>query len=381
MLHIKLALLFLASALLFYRICQAIVLHFKRQAFKKEHGCKEAKTKYPLKDPFFGIDLIIDTIKNAKKHRHLEGTWKRYEKHGTTFTSRLVTSPTVFTIDPENIKTMLATRFEDFRLSSIRVEAMVPIFGKGIFTTDGALWQHSRALLRPTFAKENVANLDTIEEHFKKLLRCIPQGGATVDLQPLFFRLTMDTATEFLFGHSVQSQLRALEAEGEGNFTADAEFVEEYTYTQFEASHNVRLGPCNKFRYSPRANAARTKTFKYVDSYIDELFSRRTTQSAKTTEQGKQKKYVFLEELANQTSDRTILRDQILNVLLAGRDTTACLLSNMFFMVARHPHVWAKLQAEVKELHGNRPTYDKLRNMKYLRQCINECRYRATRGN
>jgi hypothetical protein len=45
--------------------------------------------------------------------------------------------PTVLTIDPENIKTILATKFEDFNLSAIHVDAMMPIFGHGIFTTDG----------------------------------------------------------------------------------------------------------------------------------------------------------------------------------------------------------------------------------------------------
>jgi cytochrome P450 len=37
--------------------------------------------------------------------------------------------------------------------------------------------------------------------------------------------------------------------------------------------------------------------------------------------------YVFVEALVQQTRDPRVLRDQCLNVLLAGRDTTACCLS------------------------------------------------------
>src|SRR3954467_12455125 len=99
-----------------YLVFTNVKLYFIRRQFKKDNGCQPAQTKYPLKDPIFGTDLILSTIKNAKNTRHLEGTAQRYENHGTTFTSRLINCPTVFTIEPENVKTMLATKFEDYRL-------------------------------------------------------------------------------------------------------------------------------------------------------------------------------------------------------------------------------------------------------------------------
>ncbi|KAF2493894.1 cytochrome P450 alkane hydroxylase-like protein [Lophium mytilinum] len=353
---------FIFIAITYYLYSRA-TLYLRRRAFQRQDGCQAAQIKYPLKDPFFGIDLILDTIRNAKNHRHLEGTWHRYEKSGNTFTCRLINCPTVFTIDPVNIKTILATKFEDFKLSTIRVDAMVPIFGHGIFTTDGKAWQYSRALLRPTFTKESISNLDTAEFHFQHLLRCIPSNNATVDLQELFFRYTMDTATEFLFGHSVHSQTRARESIAANSVVPDAEFVTHYAYTQLEASHNVRLGPLNKFHYNAKANIARDKVFAYVDSLIDALFAKRAAfptlppKAEKIDHDGGAKeKYIFLEALANETSDRQVLRDQILNVLLA----------------ARHPNVWAKLRDEVKALEGRLPTYTDMRNMKYLKWCINE---------
>ena len=38
-------------------------------------------------------------------------------------------------------------------------------------------------------------------------------------------------------------------------------------------------------------------------------------------------RYVFIQALIARTRDRQVLRDQLINILLAGRDTTACLLS------------------------------------------------------
>jgi cytochrome P450 len=354
-----------------YLVFTNVKLYFTRRQFKKDNGCRPAQTKYPLKDPIFGTDLILDTIKNAKNACHLEGTAQRYEDHGTTFTSRLVNCPTVFTIEPENVKTMLATKFEDYRLSKIRVDAMRPVFGHGIFTTDGPIWKKSRTLLRPIFDKESISDLNLAEVHFQHLLRRLPRDGSTVDLQELFFNFTMDTATQFLFGHSVNTQSKSNNISGP---VSDADFAEQYTLTQTEASHMVRLGPLNRLRYSPKAIRAQKAVFAYIDHFTDVALEKTKNKKAGDSEKGETGPYSFLEELANITSDRQVLRDQVLSLLLAGRDTTASLLSNLFFMLARYPEVFEKLRAEVMTLNGQLPSYDELRNLKYLRQCINECR-------
>jgi cytochrome P450 len=59
------------------------------------------------------------------------------------------------TIEPENVKALLATKFPDFSLG-VRHNAFYPLLGDGIFNTDGELWSHSRALLRPQFSREQV---------------------------------------------------------------------------------------------------------------------------------------------------------------------------------------------------------------------------------
>lgn len=77
--------------------------------------------------------------------------------------------------------------------------------------------------------------------------------------------------------------------------------------------------------------------------------------------------YVFIRELAHVTKDRKVLRDQVLNVLLAGRDTTANLLGNLFFVLTRHKTVWNKLRAEINKLNRKLPSYEMLKGMKYLK--------------
>jgi cytochrome P450 len=122
------------------------------------------------------------------------------------------------TIEPENVKTVLSTKFEDFCLGNRRAKTLIPVFGHGIFDTDGPAWERSRALIRPNFTRQQVADLDTFEIHVSHLLNAVPTGGATVDLQDLFFSLTMDSATEFLFGRSTSVLAPGLETKSANEF-------------------------------------------------------------------------------------------------------------------------------------------------------------------
>ena len=57
-------------------------------------------------------------------------------------------------------------------------------------------------------------------------------------------------------------------------------------------------------------------------------------------------------------------------VLLAGRDTTACTLSWLFYELSNHPQVVRKLRQEVQDVVGIEgqpvPTYENLKGMRYL---------------
>lgn len=136
------------------------------------------------------------------------------ELHGrevSTFKNYIMFQDVYFTSDPKNIQAMLATQFNDFSLGDARIGNMGASLGSGIFTQDGKPWEHSRALLRPNFVRDQVSDLDLEENHVQNLLKVMPIQSdgwtAETNIQQLFFRLTIDSATEFLFGESVDSQL------------------------------------------------------------------------------------------------------------------------------------------------------------------------------
>ena len=79
-----------------------------------------------------------------------------------------------------------------------------------------------------------------------------------------------------------------------------------------------------------------------------------------------------MHRLVTQTDDKVKIRSEILNILLAGRDTTAAALTNVWFCVARHPSVTRKLRAEVDYLNGRAPDLAQLHDLKYFKAVVNE---------
>jgi len=72
-------------------------------------------------------------------------------------------------------------------------------------------------------------------------------------------------------------------------------------------------------------------------------------------------------------TDPVILRDEIMNLAVAGRDTTASILTFTVYMLSQHPDILRRLREEILIKIGSsrRPTYDDFRDMKYLRAVLN----------
>lgn len=342
-----------------------------RRRMIKENGCKPIKHHPGLNsytERIFGTKLIRENIKAFNEHRLLETAMGRFQKYGNTFEANRLGTRILSTIEPEIVKTMLATNFKDWNLPDERKTAFVPLLGHGIFTTDGAAWQHSRDLLRPNFTRSQVGDLATFEAHVSQMVDRIPRDGSTVDLQELFFRLTIDSATELLFGESTNSLAPDTSSEG------STRFAEAFNRSQEYVGEAGRNGFIMKVFPKPNFNKDVRYVHEFADKYVQRGLARRSTQDLEKADAKEDERYVFLNELVKQTTDPIQIRSELLNILLAGRDTTASLLSNTWFILARRPDIWAKLQAEVSQLGDQPPTYAQIKEMKYLRQVLNECK-------
>lgn len=150
-------------------------------------------------------------------------------------------------------------------------------------------------------------------------------------------------------------------------------FANAFNEVQHFQSVLARTGNLKPYvpRRAFRRHLAVVETF--INFYIDRALRMTPEELALNTKADKG--YTFLHELASTTRDRKRLRDQIMAILLAGRDTTACTLSWAIYELSRNPEMVKKLRAEIFEHVGGEdklPTYEHLKNMPYLKAVLNE---------
>ncbi|CAD6443886.1 8d5297c9-8388-451d-a4a1-d950d110eaa0 [Sclerotinia trifoliorum] len=359
-------LVILSISYVIYNLIQKVLLYQQQRTFAKQNNCLPC-VSYPRKDPFYGLDFFVNTIRAGRNGKFLETTQKRFESLGVyTYVSNPLGITTINTADPENIKTVLATAFKDYELFSRRKAGLMPIFGPGIFAVDGEEWEHSRAMLRPNFVRSQVADLHVFEKHFGKLIKRIPRNGATFDLSKLFFMLTIDSATEFLFGESTET------LDEEKLNSPGHKYSEAYDYMAEKVGAQIRLGKPANFPRDKKYTDSIKYVHSYVRTYVDKALALQITNSSQKPQESGSDRYIFLQELAKSGYSALKIQAELLNILLAGRDTTASLLTLLFMVLSREKDVLEKLRKEVMGLEGRRPTFEEVKDMKYLRWCINE---------
>ncbi|KAJ4303653.1 hypothetical protein N0V90_002554 [Kalmusia sp. IMI 367209] len=317
------------------------------------------KTYLPLQ-----LDLAYSIIKAAIDDTMYEfwaATFAKYSPGHYTIESG-IGERVIMTADPENIKAILATQFKEFGKGEQFHKDFQDFIGDGIFSVDGQLWHSSRQLIRPQFIKDRLSDIDIFEENVQVLMTKLGQAEE-VDMMDMFFRFTLDAATHFLFGKSIGSLDQPQTA-----------FADAFTNIQHVQSLIARIGPLNKF--IPRTRMGFYDSLKVLDDFVNMYIEKALALSPSELEEktNHDQGYTFLHAIAAYTRDRKVLRDQLVSILLAGRDTTACTLTWAIYELSRQPQIIAKLRKEIIEQVGleRKPTYQDLKEMKYLSHIINE---------
>ena len=252
----------------------------------------------------------------------------------------------------------------------------------------GAFWKHSRELFRPQFSRENINDLDATDCAARTLLEAVEIGfdkrtgwTSEVDMLPLFYNLTLDTSTGFLFGESVGAQKAGIhKATGQhsSDTAASSDVAQQASSIQFGEDFETLgtvlqrrillqalywLGDGRKFR---RAIA---NSHAFIERIVQDAINGLDTEK-------KSKKAYLLPALVTQTQDRVELRNQALAMLFAGRDTTAALLAWCTVRLALHTEVFAELRRAILAHFGDTGdadiTFSALKACRPLQHFINE---------
>ncbi|KAK1498277.1 cytochrome P450 [Colletotrichum tamarilloi] len=332
----------------------------EEEAIAAQHGCKPVQATLPYRWPF-ALDLLKRQYDALPSGRLLEFQ-TRYMKIAPTLRIDILGEGYIIT-DPVNIEAILSTRFEDFGLGSRRI-GLMPLLGEGIFTQDGPAWRHSRELLRRQFSRIRDSELTAFEEHTDILVRALEhesQTSTVVDMQPHFFEYTLGTTTHLLFGephHSLPEHERLA-------------LRDNSDYATLISAIRLRLADLS-WLYTPKkfrdaCKGVRDWATFFSDKALDFM--------EEYGEEAAMVKYSFIVDLWRDTHDRNIVRDQLLHVLIAGRDTTACLLSWTFFHLIRNPELIDRLRSEMASAatpNSGILTRKHIQQLPFLRCCLNE---------
>ncbi|RYN48489.1 hypothetical protein AA0117_g13443, partial [Alternaria alternata] len=329
------------------------------RAIGARYGCRPAP-RLPNQRAF-GLDRLEQMLRADWESRLMELFWFHFRQTGSTLEQKFLGIKAYGTIDPANLKTILtrtrgrSARYEsphsgcqkmtcmlDFGIGPRRAIAL-PMFGDGILTQEGPHWKHSRDLLRPQLEHKHYEDLEVFRVPVEDLIQLLGKRSGTVDLQPLFSRLTLDTTTAFLFGESTRS-LSDASGSAERVFATALDTAQQWVVKRLRLAALYWLVDSRAFRQACRD----------VHAFVDQLIDRNLS----TTPE----RHSFLHAAAQTTSDRSALRAQAVNILVAGRDTTASLLS------------WTLLRTEIAATRTapSRLSRNDLKGMRYLQNVLKE---------
>ncbi|MCJ1315275.1 hypothetical protein MMC15_000592 [Xylographa vitiligo] len=332
-------------------------LKFKKDTeYGKINGCQPPTYVLLYKWPL-ALDVVKRGFAAGREKKLLSLFTDYFAILGPTVELTILGGTGYATMDPENIEAVLSSQFEDFHLGP-RNLAMKAMIGEGIFTQDGAPWKHSRELLRRQFVRMQYQNLEGFREHVENLVDAVSASSGIVDLQPLFFRFTLNTTISMILGQSVEIFKHEI----------GDEFSKSFNKASLVTATRVRLGDLY-WLYAPKGFSTACKTVKtYTDQFVRDALQQDRDQ-AKVSDQ-----YTFITDLMNEHQDLQLVRDQVINVLIAGRDTTAATMSYIFRLLVRYPNVLNKLRSEIESVLGQDKdvTRTYIQRMPYLHNVIKE---------
>ncbi|MFB6374936.1 MAG: cytochrome P450, partial [Bradymonadaceae bacterium] len=259
--------------------------------------------------------------------------------------------------EPDLIEEILVDKPRTFHKDVVSKELDI-LLGRGLLITDGDLWRQQRKLVAPPLQRRQIAHYAYVM--VAQTERMIEQweDGQTVRFDRQATELTLRIVVQTLFD---------LEMEGEIEEIAEAvddtmEFIDQLRHSAWRFVPDPI--PTPKERQFEEAKA-------HLDEIIYELIERRRRRD----EPGDDLLYRLLQatdEAGHQMSDEQ-LRDEVITLFLAGHETTAMALTYAWYLVARHPRVEERLQAEIDDVVGDdRPGVEHARELPYTEAVFKE---------
>jgi cytochrome P450 len=259
---------------------------------------------------------------------------------------------------PEYVHEVLVEHAACFHKSpALRIYSR-PLLGNGLLTSEDDLHRRQRRLVAPAFNHRRVAGCAGVMARGAERAQEAWADGATRDIAREMMRLTLGIAGETLFGadllHEADDLGRALTV------------AMRFTMDQISAPLRLPFAWIPPWRRDVRQAMAR------LDDTIYGMIGKRRAGGGDTGDLLSMLLLARDAEDDGRMTDKQV-RDEAMTLFLAGHETTANALAWTWYLLARHPDVYAKARREVDgALAGRTPAYEDLAGLPYALQVFKE---------
>jgi len=227
-------------------------------------------------------------------------------------------------------------------------ERVKMLLGNGLIVSDGEAWRRSRRMIQPAFSRQNVHRLmkvmvgccDRRAVHWAELAATGSLCNITAETADFALELILIS----IFGSDYETRIVA---EGENPFA----FLSRDSSRDLSVVMKVRhLRERLMSIIEDRRAVARTGEFDFLSGYLQAL------------------------DKEGQPFSDVELLDELMTLIVAGFETTANTLNWVWYLIAKHPEVEAKILAEVREHLPNVSALSAgaLASMQYTQQVLEE---------
>ncbi|KAG1862400.1 cytochrome P450 [Suillus tomentosus] len=332
------------------------------------------------------LDKLVNTIQRFKVEYLGQPVLDEMKELGPTLNYRCLWEDYIVTTEPQHVKTILVTDFHNYVKGAKFRDAADSVLGTGVFNSDGETWKLHRTMTRPFFTHDRISHFEIFDRHASRTIALAKDRSRmdlAIDFQDLISRFTLDSASEFLFGHCTDSlsvelhfpdnTLEPTNTKGRGDIATA--FADAVSQAEHAISRRVLIG--SAWPMTEIFADSTAQHMKVVDEFLDPILEAALTRhstAAKLDANQTTGDQTFLDHLIKLTSDFKVIKDETLNILLAGRNTTASTLTSAIYLLAMHPEILSRLREEIISKVGptRMPTYGDIKEMKYLQAILNE---------
>lgn len=252
------------------------------------------------------------------------------------------------------------------------------LFGSGFAIAEGDLWTARRRAVVPSLHKKYLSLIvDRVfcksAERLVEKLQPYAMNRSSVNMEAKFSQLTLDVIGLALFNYNFDS------------LTSDSPVIDAvYTALKEAELRSTDILPYWKIKtlckIIPRQIKAE-KAVTIIRTTVEELIKQCKEIVEREGERISEEEYVndsdpsilrFLLASREEVSSGQ-LRDDLLSMLVAGHETTGSVLTWTLYLLSKDSSSLLRAQEEVdRVLQGRNPTYEDIKNLKFITRCINE---------